>query len=236
MTSASATRPVLITLALVLSGCGAVDGDSPSFRALADRVAAIDIPLDPEAAGSAQVEPRPAAEKPGLRPLKFSPVHVQVMSPHEMWDARDALSGGTALLAADDADSDGLRDAVVRMARPRLEPVAQTAAPDAGRAELEPRAASTETPKLRPAVVRPAPQSEGRMIQLGAFSSPAGAQAAWARLKARADLSNFSPVFERVEIDGRSLTRLKVGPIPAEAASTLCAAAQVADPWCRRAG
>lgn len=74
------------------------------------------------------------------------------------------------------------------------------------------------------------------MIQLGAYSSEAGARAAWNRLKAGDALSSLSPVFETIHVDGRMLTRLKVGPIPTEAASALCAAAQVADPWCRRAG
>jgi ATP-binding cassette subfamily B protein/ATP-binding cassette subfamily C protein/ATP-binding cassette subfamily B multidrug efflux pump len=61
-------------------------------------------------------------------------------------------------------------------------------------------------------------------------------RAAWARLRTQADLSDFSPRFEDVEVAGRRLTRLRVGPIPTETASALCAAAQVADPWCRRAG
>jgi cell division septation protein DedD len=233
MTPGLATRPVLITLALTLTGCGAVEGERHSFRAMAEHVAAIHIPLDPKDLGAGRSAPRPTAEEQGLRPAKFSPVHVAVMTPHEMWDAREALNSGAALVSAD-ADGDGLRDAVVRMARPAVAPAAQAAAPVVTRAVVE--QASVETPKLRPAVVRSEPHSAGRMIQLGAFSSPAGAQAAWTRLKARADLSNLSPVFERVEIDGRSLTRLKVGPIPTEAASALCAAAQVADPWCRRAG
>ncbi|OGN49942.1 MAG: hypothetical protein A2352_13955 [Caulobacterales bacterium RIFOXYB1_FULL_67_16] len=231
MTPAPATRPVLITLALILSGCSAAEGESPSLGALADRVAAIDIPLDPP---SAETAPARSSDKQGLRPLKFSPVHVQVMSPHEMWDAREVLSSGAALVSTD-AGADGLREAVAQLARPEVPSARQAASAPARLTVVERRADAAETPKLRPAVVRPAP-SDGRMIQLGAFSSPAGAQAAWARLKARADLSNLSPVFERVDVEGRSLTRLKVGPIPAEAASALCAAAQVADPWCRRAG
>ncbi|WAC61068.1 SPOR domain-containing protein [Brevundimonas sp. SL130] len=205
---------------------------------MADRVAAIDIPMDPQAAKSGAVERR-THEEQGLRQLKFSPAHVAVMTPHEMWDARDALSGGIPAISTD-SDGDGLRDAVVRMARPAVETAVQAAPAIVTQTvvtkSVAERAAPVETPRLRPAVVRTEPSSAGRMIQLGAFSSPAGAQAAWARLKARADLSNLSPVFERVEVNGRSLTRLKVGPIPTEAASALCAAAQVADPWCRRAG
>ncbi|NBB61408.1 hypothetical protein GVN18_19200 [Pseudomonas sp. ODNR1LW] len=199
---------------------------------MADRIAAIDIPLDPQEAQPSRGAP---AKTHGLRPLKFSPVHVQVMSPHDMWDARDALGAGKAVAAAV-PEADGLRHAVARVAAPMAEPVRQEAPAVAARAVLDRAAAPAELPKLRPAVIRSETPVAERMIQLGAFSSLAGAQAAWTRLKARADLSNLSPVFERVDIDGRSLTRLKVGPIPVEAASALCAAAQVADPWCRRAG
>jgi cell division septation protein DedD len=205
---------------------------------MAEHVAAIDIPMDPHAVRSGGV-PRAARKDQGLRHLEFSPAHVAVMTPHEMWDARDALSGGASMISNDE-DGDGLRDAVVRMARPAVETAAQATPALVTQAVVNKTAAENtapvETPQLRPAVIRTEPRPAGRMIQLGAFSSPAGAQAAWTRLKARADLSNLSPVFERVEVNGRSLTRLKVGPIPTEAASALCAAAQVADPWCRRAG
>lgn len=201
---------------------------------MAEHVAAIDIPLDPQSTKSGGGAPRLTTEEQGLRQVKFSPAHVAVMTPHEMWDARDALSGGDSMVSTD-ADGDGLRDAVVRMARPAVETAVQAAPAVVAKAVTE-RAPPAEASRLRFAVVRSEPSPAGRMIQLGAFSSPAGAQAAWARLKARADLSNLSPVFERVEVNGRSLTRLKVGPVPTEAASALCAAAQVADPWCRRAG
>ena len=138
------------------------------------------------------------------------------MSPVEMWDARDA-------------QAQGLRDALKPMATamrshntsaPRPTPAFETA--------------SVERPKpaLRPAVLH----AEGRTVQLGAYSSEAGAREAWRRLKVRADLGQLSPVYETVQVEGRVLTRLKVGPIPAEQAADLCRAAQVSDPWCRRAG
>ncbi|MFN7112164.1 MAG: SPOR domain-containing protein [Brevundimonas sp.] len=235
MTPAPATRPVLIALTLVLTGCGAVEGDRQGFQAMAERVAAIDIPLDPQAV-RADEGPRPSAQAQGLRPAKFSPAHVAVLTPHEMWDARDVLSRGGSLAFAEDKSDDGLRGAVARMAEPVVEPALRAAAPVVAKAMVEQAVARTEAPMLRPAVADTAPPVEGRMVQLGAYSSRAGAQAAWTQLKTRASLSNLSPVFEGVEVNGRSLTRLKVGPIPVEAASALCAAAQVADPWCRRAG
>ena len=82
----------------------------------------------------------------------------------------------------------------------------------------------------------PKPAAAARHVQLGAYSSEAGAREAWRRLKVRADLGQLSPVYETVQVEGRVLTRLKVGPIPAEQAADLCRAAQVSDPWCRRAG
>jgi hypothetical protein len=53
-------------------------------------------------------------------------------------------------------------------------------------------------------------------------------------LKASADLAALAPVFEPVEVQGRTLTRLKVGPVPTEAAAAVCRAAAVADAWCAR--
>ncbi len=238
MTPAAATRPVLIALTLGLAGCGAVEGDRHSFQSAADRIAAIEIPMDPDA-------PRPAAaqktraETQGLRPAKFSPVKIALMTPYEMWDARDAMAGR---LGADERRTEpepdrepGLRGAVTRMVQPAVQPAMRAAAP--ALVEAVDRA---DRPVLRPAVIRselrPTSSAEGRLIQLGAFSSEAAARAAWARLRTQADLSDFSPRFEDVEVAGRRLTRLRVGPIPTETASALCAAAQVADPWCRRAG
>lgn len=200
MTPAAATRPVLFVLALSLAGCGVVEGDPHRFQAMGDRVAAIDVPL----AAQKTDAPAPVTTRGGTG--RFTPVHVSVMSPHEMWDARDAQAHGQ-------------RGSLVRMAQPVVESTIHAAAP-----------------AVAEAVAAPAEAKAHRTIQLGAFSSDAGAQQAWSRLQTRAALTGLSPVFERVEVDGRSLTRLKVGPIPVETAADLCRAAQVADPWCRHAG
>ena len=216
MTPAEATRPFLILVALSLVGCGAVDADPHRFRALGDQVAALNVPLEAPGRGDAASERPATSHDAGLRPATFSPLKVSVMSPVEMWDARDA-------------QAQGLRDALKPMATamrshntsaPRPTPAFETA--------------SVERPKpaLRPAVLH----AEGRTVQLGAYSSEAGAREAWRRLKVRADLGQLSPVYETVQVEGRVLTRLKVGPIAAEQAADLCRAAQVSDPWCRRAG
>lgn len=220
MTPARATRPVLIAVALALAGCGAVEGDAHRFQGMAEHVAAVDIPLIPARDGAASAVPhRRTAAEAGLRPARFSPVQVAVMDPHDMWDARDAQASG-------------LRATVERATRPAVEAAVETAAPVVARTMVHEAAARVEAPRLRPAVIR----ETGRTIQLGAYSSAEGARAAWGRLRANADLADLSPVFESVEVGGRSLTRLKVGPIPAEAAATVCRAAQVADPWCARQG
>ena len=98
-------------------------------------------------------------------------------------------------------------------------------------------AADEAVARFQPPMLRPASLSvptEGRTIQLGAYSSPASAQQAWARLRARSDLAGLSPVFEEVQVNGRSLTRLKVGPVSTETAAAVCRSADVADAWCAR--
>ncbi|HZV84233.1 MAG TPA: SPOR domain-containing protein, partial [Brevundimonas sp.] len=64
------------------------------------------------------------------------------------------------------------------------------------------------------------------------------ARAAWVRLQsgqAAWALDGLSPVYETVEVGGRTLTRLKVRA-PAAGAAAVCAAAGIDDPWCRRTG
>lgn len=220
MTPAEATRPVLIALAcaggLALAGCGAVDSDPHRFRSMAENVAAIDVPLKPEGRHR-------SAEQNGLRPARFTPVKVAVMDPHAMWDARDAQAG-----IRQEADDTGLRDAVIRV----TQPVVQAAAPAVVKAEADEAVARFQPPMLRPASL--SVPTQGRTIQLGAYSSPAGAQQAWVRLRAKSDLVGLSPVFEEVQVNGRSLTRLKVGPVSTETAAAVCRSADVADAWCAR--
>lgn len=222
MTPAEATRPVPIVPALIgalaiaaaLSGCGGANGDPHRFKALADQVAAIEVPLTPEATDRGRSSP---AEASGLRPARFSAMKVAVMDPHAMWDARDDRAGVRRV--ADDA---GLRYAVIR----RAQPAVRAAAPVLARETLAP---------APPDVGLRRPQS-GRTIQLGAYSSAEAARQAWGRLKASADLAALTPVYESVQVQGRTLTRLKAGPVSPEAAAALCRAASVAENWCARNG
>ena len=190
-----------------LSACGAVESDPHRFENLANRIAA--IPLD----GSPTSKAVPTARQLGLRPARPEPLRVEVMDPHDLWDARD---GGL----------DGLVDrAAPVVARAVVQHVSTRVAPTAAEAGLR--------PALKPErATRPV---RTRLIQLGAYSSEHSARLAWARLTAKADsgvLTGLAPMFEGVDIDGRRLVRLKVAA-PAGAAA-VCAAAQIEDPWCRR--
>jgi hypothetical protein len=189
-------RPVLVAAAATtLSACGVVEADPARFENLARMVS--DVPVSMERPG--REAPRTAADI-GLR--RARPLTVQVMDPHDLWDARD-----------------GLAPAMVKAAAPVV----------AGAAVEE---VKRQAAGLRPAVM-PARSAGTRVIQLGAFSSREGAEAAWSKFSAHDALSELSPRFEPVTVDGRDLVRLKVAA-PADAAAAVCAAARVDGPWCAR--
>ena len=212
MTPSRMLRPVLLGLAgLATSSCSLVEGDPHRFESMAQYVA--DIPLD---GGSRPV--RTAAES-GLRPALAltettaapGDLRVEVMTPYELWDARDA----------------GLRGAVAAVGPAMIE----TAAPVVAEAVVQRVAAEMPTRRLEQAreVAR-------TTLQLGAFASPAAAQRAWGRIAdAGHSVAELTPVFEAVEVDGRSLTRLKVSA-PVDAARAVCRAADTAQLGCLRRG
>lgn len=188
-------RPVLAALAAAtVAGCGAME-DSARFENLARVVA--DVPVSLERPG--QDAPRTSSEI-GLR--KAEPVRVQVMDPHDLWDARD-----------------GVTKAVVQAAAPMV-------------AEAAVQEVKRRAPDLRAAGL-PARSGGTRVIQLGAFSSRAGAESAWAGFKREAALSGLAPRYEPVTVGGRDLVRLRVAA-PASSAAAVCAAARVDGPGCAR--
>ncbi|MFC5342503.1 SPOR domain-containing protein [Brevundimonas staleyi] len=202
-------RPVLLGLAgLATSSCSLVEGDPHRFESMAQHVA--DIPLD----GGAR--PVRTAAEAGLRPALAvgeapGALKVEVMSPHELWDARDA----------------GLRGAVAAAAPAVIE----AAAPVVTEAVVQ--RVSAEMPTRR---LTPAPEVARTTLQLGAFASAAAAQRAWGRIAdAGHGVAELTPVFEAVEVDGRSLTRLKVSA-PVDAARAVCRAADAAKLGCMRRG
>ena len=233
MTPSRMLRPALVCLAfsgigLTTASCGMVEGDPHRFETLAERVS--DIRLD----GSTATVRTQTAEQPPIAPASPAAsapaahgLRVEVMDPHDLWDARD-----------------GLR----RTIREETAAVAQSAGPMVARAvvqQVSDRVSGSRTAEaqgLRPAIVRVAEaprlaQATSRTtIQLGAYSSEAAARSAWTTVskgKARQALEGLSPMFERVMVNGRAFTRLKVAA-PATNTTAICHAVAVSDPWCAR--
>jgi hypothetical protein len=170
-----------------------VEADPERFENLARMVS--DVPVSLERPGEASSSGATALRKP-------QPVRVEVLDPHDLWDARD-----------------GLAPAVVKAAAPLA---AEAAVGEVKRQSAE----------LRTAVL-PARRGGTRLIQLGAFSSREAAEAAWSKLGENRALSGLTPRFEPVTVGDKALVRLKVAA-PADAAASICAAAGVDGPWCRR--
>ena len=188
-------------LAALLSGCGMAEADPHRFEGVAERIAAIPLSSKPQPARE-PAGPR-NAEEAGLRPLK-----VELLTPHQLWDARDGLTATAAAVL------------------PAMPPVFHD--PEAPAEVQAAASAQPEEPPLRRVAVT-APSS-AVLIQLGAYASQASAQAAWERL----GQGGLSPVFEPVEVNGRRLVRLKVRAGSAQA-KALCERAAASDPWCVRA-
>ncbi len=180
------------------------------------------IPLDGEQA------PVGSTQAGGLRPAFVTAeavanpgdLRVEVMDPHDLWDARDA----------------GLRGAV-EQAVPAL---IEASVPVVTAAVADRVAARPAQARMAPVLVRTMPAPDPvktpvlTTLQLGAFSSPAAARAAWTRIAAAGDtVSSLSPRFEPVEVDGRTLTRLRV-VASQDAARAVCRAADAARLGCLR--
>lgn len=228
MTPSRMLRPVFLGLAgLATSSCGMVEADPHRFESMAQAVASVSL-------DGAAVPVRNAGES-GLRPAMIDSasvadpgaLRVEVLDPHQLWDARDA----------------GLRG-VVEQAAPVM---IQAAAPLVAQAVMQQVADGVSTvrtvaaPQTRPVVtraveVRPVETIRRETLQLGAFSSPAAARAAWGRISAAgAGLASLSPAYETVDVDGRTLTRLKVSA-SGDAVRAVCRAADMADLGCLRRG
>ncbi|MFZ4164031.1 SPOR domain-containing protein [Brevundimonas sp. NPDC058933] len=187
-------------LAALLAGCGMTEADPHRFEKVADQVAGIPLSVRNAEPAREPAEPR-NAEAAGLRPLK-----VELLTPHQLWDARDGLtSQAAAILPA--------------MPPAFKDPEAPAAVPTVGQEPAKPS---------RPAVVA---ASSSALIQLGAYASQASAQAAWDQLGQ--GTRGLTPVFEPVEVNGRRLVRLKVRAGSAQA-KALCASVAASDPWCIR--
>lgn len=205
MTPGRMLRPVLIGL-LGLSTASCGFVESDPQRFEKLAQAVADIPLDGGPATSANAGLRPAFVT-AEQVAEPGALRVEVLDPHALWDARDS----------------GLRGAVERAAPA----VVEAAAPAVTRAVVQEVTRASDG--LRPQAVL-------ETLQLGAFSSPDAARAAWTRIAAAGDaVSTLTPALEAVEVDGRTLTRLKVAA-PADVARAVCRAADAADLGCLRRG
>ncbi len=189
--------------ALTLASCGVNERDPHRFEVLAQSVAAIPVSAEGEGEATASAA---AASAPRQR---AAPLKVELMTPHELWDAREGLVA---------------KEGLGRVRRTSAATPAASAYPD------------FEAPA--PAVPTERPSTPTRHVQLGAFSSEEGARAAWSRLSRSAGgaaLSGLQPAYEAVEVGGRRLIRLKVAAT-AEQAQILCRDLAASDPWCARSG
>lgn len=199
-------RPALATgLCAALSACGGAEADPNRFENMAETVAA--IPVDGAPAKHASVV--------------ATPVSVEVMSPHALWEARDI-------------DASGVRDRMVAAAAPAM----TKAVVDQARFEVISAVQDVVPPRQAAPVAKPFDvRTEGTsLVQLGAYADEASARAAWTRMKAGDGgwaLEGLAPVYEPADIGGRRVVRLKTRA-PGAGAAALCAAAGIDDPWCHR--
>ena len=99
--------------------------------------------------------------------------------------------------------------------------------------EAGPLLVNTPASRSAPSASRP---HGSQLIQLGAYSTQAQAQSAWQRLSSGSvgnALSGLSPRFDPVEVNGRTLIRLRV-TASSEQAQYLCRSIAAADPWCQK--
>jgi cell division septation protein DedD len=129
----------------------------------------------------------------------------------------------SSLAAAESAANAGQDRAEMVVASPVPEPA--TPARPASVPPAATRPASPPAP-VRPATVPspiPASGAGGWRVQLGAFGTPAGAQAAWASLSATPGLAGLRPQLTRVG----AMVRLQAGPLTDRASAVRACAAVV---------
>ena len=209
-------KAVIVLPLLALAGCGGMEPEQGRFERLADMVAAVEVP-----ARDGAIAPVRTSAAAGLRPA----VRVEVMEPHELWDARDAGLRGAI---------DAVAPAVVEAAVPAVQAAATGAMQQAvdqtlGRSrQTSPVLASAAPARATPSLAT---------LQLGAFSSAAAARAAWAEVArgpAASLTAGLEPIYSSVQVNDRTFTRLRVR-LPGDQAARLCRLADVSDPWCRSA-
>ena len=213
MTPGVRLRKAVIVLPLMaMAGCGAMEPEQGRFESLARMVAAVEVP-----ARDGAVAPVRTAAEAGLRPA----VRVEVMEPHELWDARDAGLRGTI---------DAVAPAVVEAAAPAV----QAAAVGAVQQAVDQTVGRSRETSPPPAAAAPARAAVTlATIQLGAFSSQSRARAAFKSLTDRYSyLEGMEPMIVPVESDGKTLYRLRAQAAGAAAAKDICGRLRVAGEPC----
>ncbi|MBP2158708.1 MULTISPECIES: SPOR domain-containing protein [Asticcacaulis] len=120
---------------------------------------------------------------------------------------------------------------VADVAREAVRASAAVAAPEVAKAATSQVVTKTATPEV---AVKAA-----KNIQVGSFGTLLAAQQAWETLRDTYPAAEgLKPSYEKVVTgSGKSLVRLKVGPVKSDAqARGLCDALDVRDSWCARAG
>jgi cell division septation protein DedD len=145
-----------------------------------------------------------------------------------------AGEGDTAYAASEGAELKGrLNTSTVPeapVARTPARPQTQTQTPPQPRPQVGPPARS----RPAPAPAAPAPAASGATIQLGAFSSQAGARRAWTALSGRFRyLAPLSHSIVPVQAGGRTLYRLRAG---GPDAAGICRRLQIAGEDCALVG
>ncbi|UDF05147.1 SPOR domain-containing protein [Asticcacaulis sp. AND118] len=238
----SVPRLALLTVAFVaagLSGCDMPKGDGKDFQRMAARLAEIDIEGKGDEASSAP-ESSSASSSSATR-------EAQLELAFET--AKELTTGKDGLLAAVPKGEGGNLIRIVNpldMERPDADTPLETGPGLRGAPPVEVAQAPVETPAkpaLLPKTAPARPADNGieqrvRSVQVGSFSSRAGAQAAWDALRARhPGLDNFKPILQPVTADGKALVRLRIGPVHStEQAERLCSQLDIRDAWCRKAG
>jgi hypothetical protein len=112
--------------------------------------------------------------------------------------------------------------------------------PDVARSRSEPRIAAMAPASLRePTETSAAPGAStgSYLAQIGVRSSDSDARAQFDRLQQRfpIELSGFSPIIQQAESNGRTIYRIRVGPLSKQDADALCARLKASNGECFRA-
>ena len=215
------------------------DDDEPAGPGAAKLIAAILVGLLAIAAivgGSFWLGNRSGATGAGGQPelivAEPGPYKVAV-EPDEAGGMAVEGRGDTAFAASEGADPEGRIDmSAVPEAPVTATPVAASKA-EAGRAEAKMAEAVAPEAAPTPAATAPAPAPGGTSVQLGAFSSNASAEAAWAALSGRfAALDALPHNVQGATVNGRSVFRLRANVGDRAAARELCGRLTVAGESC----